>query len=371
MVTKVDFWELRRCLMLDPLYGDETNATPPMFNAATPAMINGIYRDNQRDVRYTRFDGAFSWTPPIKEDRYRELICLWCLMGLPNYQHNQRLDWRPEEFAERWSEDFDIQLDELKAFLRRHKWPLPIAFFPSEPDNSEAKLNIEQAEFSEGWDKLQELAKLESQIADWGSKTAKTVTEELRKEARLKRLRRQHEHLEAWFNEHNREEGTTNVTLSECRELLQDIGEWQEYVSRTPSDRDRKDQRIRELKSALVQVISEELRFSYEKAVAELPRTEYKPGLEDCLTEDQFLQGAKRHKPQEPKRREQQIQVLLHVIADLGFQPMAVESKAEVKEVCLEKYFGLFTPSGFDHAWKKASNRGLLQIKDKQKYAPR
>jgi hypothetical protein len=160
------------------------------------------------------------------------------------------------------------------------------------------------------------------------------------------------------------------VVLSECRELLGDLGEWQEYISRTPSDRDRKDQRIRELKSALVQVLSEELRFSYEKVVAALPRTGHTLGLEDCLTKDQFLQWAKRHTPQEPKRREQQIKILLSVIADLGSEPMAVEPKVKVREVCIEKHFKVFTPSGFDHAWKKASSRGLLQIKDKEKYLP-
>jgi hypothetical protein len=92
--------------------------------------------------------------------------------------------------------------------------------------------------------------------------------------------------------------------LSECRELLGDLGEWQEYISRTPSDRDRKDQRIRELKSAVVRDLSEDLRFSYEKAVTALPTTAHTPGLEDCLTEDQFLQWAERSKPQEPNRRD-------------------------------------------------------------------
>jgi hypothetical protein len=183
-------------------------------------------------------------------------------------------------------------------------------------------------------------------------------------------LHRQRERLAAWFDEHSPEDSATNVALSECRELLEDIGEWLEYVSRTPSDRDRKDQRIKELKSALVRVISEDLRFSYEKAVTALPRTAHTPGAKDCLTEDQFLQWAERHTPQEPKGRDRQIHVLLDVIAELGFEPMAVESKVKVREVCIEKHFKVFTPSVFDHAWKKASNRGLLQIKDKEKYLP-
>ena len=187
---------------------------------------------------------------------------------------------------------------------------------------------------------------------------------------RLRKLHRQRERLEAWFDEHDAEGRATNVVLSECRELLGDLGEWQEYVSRTPSDRDHKDQRIKELKSALVRVISEDLRFDYEKAVAALPTTGHSSGLKDCLTEDQFLQWAERHTSQEPKRRDQQIKSLLSVIADLGLEPMAVE-KAEVRKICLENEFTLFTPSDFDHAWKVASNRGLLQIKNKEKYLPR
>jgi hypothetical protein len=127
-------------------------------------------------------------------------------MGLPAYQQGSQVDWRLEELAERWTEDFDIDLDELKAFLRHHKWPLPINFFPSEPDNSEAKVRLEHSEYTEGWEKLEELAAVELQIENWQSKTAATVEEELRKEARRRKLHWQHEHLKLWLDEYGPEE---------------------------------------------------------------------------------------------------------------------------------------------------------------------
>jgi len=43
------------------------------------------------------------------------------MMGLPVYQQGSQVDWRPEELAERWTEDFDIELDELNVFLKRHR----------------------------------------------------------------------------------------------------------------------------------------------------------------------------------------------------------------------------------------------------------
>jgi hypothetical protein len=185
MSRNTSLQELRDYLIIDPWYGHASETTA--------AMVKGI-RDNQRDPRFARFRGAFAWTPPIKEDRYRELICLWCLMGLPAYQQGNRVDWRPEEFAERWREDFDIQLDELKQFLRSHKWPLPVARFPSEPDNSEAKLDIDQAASPEGWDKAIELGQVESDIEAYEQRPTSPETKNHLAELKLK-----HSRLKSWF----------------------------------------------------------------------------------------------------------------------------------------------------------------------------
>lgn len=68
-------------------------------------------------------------------------------------------------------------------------------------------------------------------------------------------------------------------------------------------------------------------------------------------------------------KRERQIQKIIRIAKDKGYDEMAIpeNGKSEIKEECL-KDCSLFTSSGFDHAWKTASSAGRLSIENKKKY---
>ncbi len=137
--VKICFEELHHYLNLDPFYGVES--------AATESIINDIYRGNAGNQLFQQFSHRFSLLP-CKTDKQRHLIYLWCgLMGLPSYRGNQPLEWTRNDFLEHWRENFDLQLGEIKAFMRKHGWPLPTKLFPDEVDNTERKLALEEAEF--------------------------------------------------------------------------------------------------------------------------------------------------------------------------------------------------------------------------------
>lgn len=121
-----------------------------------------------------------------------------------------------------------FKLNELKAFLRHHSWPLPSAFFPAEVDNTLRKVALSKDEFDQAFyhagvilphleEKLAELKKiqpesmaalsekemkikqLERQISDPLSSQHKTSSSEHNneKETPIKRKKR----LQSWYKE--------------------------------------------------------------------------------------------------------------------------------------------------------------------------
>lgn len=133
----ISFSELHHTMTLDPFYEVES--------VATESVINSIYHENSGNPYFEQFKHRFSLLP-CKADKQRHLIYLWCgLMGLPGYTENQVLDWQREEFLDHWTEGFDLRLNEIKEFLRKHRWPLPSRLFPNEVDNSERKLALDEA----------------------------------------------------------------------------------------------------------------------------------------------------------------------------------------------------------------------------------
>lgn len=157
--TNIRFEELHYFVMLDPFYGVES--------AATESIINSIYRDNLVNPPFQRFSRRFSLLP-CKTDKQRHLIYLWCgLMGLPAYRNNQPLGWQREEFLDHWTEDFDLRLDEVKEFLRKHSWPLPTWSYPDEVDNTERKIALDEAEFEAAFHDISVvLPQLEADLAE-------------------------------------------------------------------------------------------------------------------------------------------------------------------------------------------------------------
>lgn len=77
----------------------------------------------------------------------------------------------------------------------------------------------------------------------------------------------------------------------------------------------------------------------------------------------------------EPKqlsgRRDLQIQAILKVIAEMGFDPKRVPEggKGEIESRCLENN-KLFTRDAFKKAWQEARNRNLIEVEGIDKYRP-
>lgn len=70
-----------------------------------------------------------------------------------------------------------------------------------------------------------------------------------------------------------------------------------------------------------------------------------------------------------PGRREHQTETILAVCAALEFDPLKIPTggKAKVRAACLTRP-KLFTPAGFDDAWKAASKNGLIRMEDHEKF---
>lgn len=68
-------------------------------------------------------------------------------------------------------------------------------------------------------------------------------------------------------------------------------------------------------------------------------------------------------------RRAQQLEIILAVIAALGFEPMEIPDggKAKIKNACLTRP-RIFTSNGFDHAWKAGLEKNLFRLENADKY---
>ncbi len=137
--TTITFNELHHYMQLDPFYG---------YNSvAVLSIINDLYNGNAANDLFQKFEKRFSRLP-CKADQVRHLIYYWCgLMGLPTYQNGKPSNWKREDFLDHWTIGFDLNIDELKQFLRANNWPLPVNIFPNELDNTERKLALDEEEF--------------------------------------------------------------------------------------------------------------------------------------------------------------------------------------------------------------------------------
>lgn len=70
-----------------------------------------------------------------------------------------------------------------------------------------------------------------------------------------------------------------------------------------------------------------------------------------------------------PRRREQQHEIILAVIAALEFDPLQIPDRgcAKIKAICLTRP-RIFTDSGFDHAWKAGVSAGFFKMANHEKF---
>ncbi len=72
-------------------------------------------------------------------------------------------------------------------------------------------------------------------------------------------------------------------------------------------------------------------------------------------------------------KQEEQIQTIEATARTLKYDPLDIPDggRAAIKAHCLEHHFGLFTESGFDHAWKAANRQDRIRIHMKERYIAR
>lgn len=72
-------------------------------------------------------------------------------------------------------------------------------------------------------------------------------------------------------------------------------------------------------------------------------------------------------------KREKQIQTIEATARTLKYEPLDIPEggRAAIKAHCLEHHFGLFTDSGFEHAWKEANRQGRIRIYRKERFLAR
>ncbi|MCP5408346.1 MAG: hypothetical protein H6963_03490 [Chromatiaceae bacterium] len=182
--TNISLAKLNYYMMTDPFYGKESTAIE--------SIIDNIYRNNAGTDLFQQFRRRFSRLP-CKADNQRHLIYIWCgLLGLPAYRNDALLNWQREDFLDHWKEDFDLRLNEIKLFLRKHALPLPTRFFPYEVDNTERKLALSNVEFEKAFhDFTVLLPQLEKELAEIDTIQPESMKARQEKKAEKARIEQQ------------------------------------------------------------------------------------------------------------------------------------------------------------------------------------
>ena len=68
-------------------------------------------------------------------------------MGLPYTRDGHSIENQEIDILKNWLEEFEIKLEDLKVFLRKNNWPLPVNTFDDEADNTRNKISLSDKEF--------------------------------------------------------------------------------------------------------------------------------------------------------------------------------------------------------------------------------
>ncbi|NIB39077.1 hypothetical protein HBA55_05740 [Pseudomaricurvus alkylphenolicus] len=154
--------ELELQLMLDPYYGvkahEESGDNPEVEAEGSvdgcQKVIDEIMSDPGLAINAEKITDKFLLSP-LKANRQKLLVYLWCgAIGLPPYRDSLPVTWRWQDLLAHGTDAFQVRLNDLKDVLRHYGWPLPIAIFPKEPDNSLQKLTLCQQEYQAVFDNI-------------------------------------------------------------------------------------------------------------------------------------------------------------------------------------------------------------------------
>jgi len=190
----ISFNELHHYMQLDPFYG--------MDPTITLSIVNDLHNKHSGNDLIQRFDNRFSRLP-CKGDHVRHLIYFWCgFMQLPAYLNGSRINWQREDFIDNWTKNFDLNLDELKSFLRANNWPLPVMIFPNEMDNTQNKVSLDKAEYERIFnDFADKLPKLVAELAELKEIQPANMKERQLKKDEITNLEKQIDEIRFGVNE--------------------------------------------------------------------------------------------------------------------------------------------------------------------------
>ncbi|MBV1884532.1 MAG: hypothetical protein KUG82_23025 [Pseudomonadales bacterium] len=168
-----------------PSHTDDKDAPTP--NKSIP-IIESLYRDHESNVIFAGFQRQFS-VKPCKANHQLHLLLLWCgPMGLPSHQNNELMRCQPMDYLENWTQEFEIQLDDLKDFLRENNLPLPVAYFPTYADNTKNKTTVDATKFQQY---AVELPQLENRLAELKQIQPENMTEDAAKQDAVSKIEKQ------------------------------------------------------------------------------------------------------------------------------------------------------------------------------------
>jgi len=191
---RISFEKLHSILQTDVFYGVRApfipHSTPsrnceltesgedPSESIETASIISTIYGEYPTNPIFISFNIDYGWLP-CSGDLQRHLVFIWCgLLGL-KYQRDGRTPSEPgADLLKNWMRDFDIGKQDLKLFLRKHSWPLPVHFFWSEPDNTKNKVEKRPNIYRRFcYLQLEELPRLKGRLRDLNDMSPKTLIE--------------------------------------------------------------------------------------------------------------------------------------------------------------------------------------------------
>ena len=219
----ISFNELLHYMQLDPFYGNHS--------VTSLSIVNDLYKKNGGNDLFQRFDNRFSRLP-CKTDHVRHLIYFWCgLMQLPTYLNGKPTNWQREDFLDNWTKDFDLNLNELKHFLRENGWPLPVKVYPNEKDNTERKTSLEEAEFERIFnDFADKLPKLIADLAELKEIQPANMKERQLKKDEIANIKKQIDEIHSGAND------TEKTAVNNKNDLVVGSPEWRSQNAKKAAD---------------------------------------------------------------------------------------------------------------------------------------
>ena len=159
------------------------------YRCATDSLISAIYDAQPTNPTFIRFRSTFTGLA-CSGHAQRHLIFIWCGLLELKYLRNGKFPQKPNlDVLDNWMRDIDIGEQDLKSFLRKNAWPLPVNIFCSEPDNTKNKVEKSSKIYRRYcYLQLEELPRLERRLRDLNNISPETMIKLKEKEQQQSEL---------------------------------------------------------------------------------------------------------------------------------------------------------------------------------------